>query len=194
MNQKNNEHDQRETACRGQEKGMNRRTFVKVSGKAVAATALVYPVLSVGASQETTDEHGNKGGFTGFFRSLLGICDTAKPDPGLWVLDGSLVRVEVKKIPQLQKAYGAVYLEGQGLNAPVLIVRGEENGYVAFENRCTHFGRKLDPVLGKPLVRCCSVGHSMFDFQGKVLGGPAKGPIKVYQAEMREDELVVHLV
>ena len=54
-------------------------------------------------------------------------------------------------------------------------------------------GRKLDPVPGQDVLRCCSVGHSAFDYQGKVLGGSAKGPLTVYPTTMENGQLVVAL-
>jgi nitrite reductase/ring-hydroxylating ferredoxin subunit len=65
---------------------------------------------------------------------------------------------------------------------------------VAVKNRCTHIGgRRLDPVEGKPELRCCSVGHSVFDYEGIKLSGLAKDPLTTFPVEQQGEELIVTL-
>jgi len=45
--------------------------------------------------------------------------------------------------------------------------------------------------LGKPVLRCSSVMHSTFDYQGRQLSGPAKKPIQTYSSQVENDELVI---
>ncbi len=126
-----------------------------------------------------------------FFKAVAGICQTRPASPESWRLDGNKATVRVGEVPELQSTGGAVYLKGKGLKIPVLIVRDEDNNYRCFSNQCTHFGRKLDPVPGKSVLRCCSVNHSTFDLQGAKLTGPAKKPIQVYPAELEDGNLVI---
>ena len=86
-----------------------------------------------------------------------------------------------------------MYLEGKGLEQPVLIVRTEDDRYLAFSNRCTHGGRKLDPVPGEPVLRCCSIGHSTFDLEGNLLSGPAKEPLHRYEVAAGDGDIVISL-
>lgn len=129
----------------------------------------------------------------GFFQALLGKCDTKPLDVGLWKIEGDKVKVQIEKAA-VGKG-GATYLFGNGLKKPILIVRTAEDKYLAFENSCPHGKRKIDPVLGEAKLRCCSLGHSTFDYDGKVLGGPAKGrgTLKRYAADMSGGELVITL-
>jgi cytochrome b6-f complex iron-sulfur subunit len=126
-----------------------------------------------------------------FLKALAGICETKPLDADHWELQENGVVVRIKDVPELQRQGGAVYLQGKGLQTPVLIVRGDDGDYHCFSNRCTHMGRKLDPVQGKPVIRCCSVSHSTFDYQGAKLSGPAKGPIQPYASRVENDELVI---
>jgi cytochrome b6-f complex iron-sulfur subunit len=128
---------------------------------------------------------------TDFLKALAGICDTKPLSPDHWELQGNKAVVRIREVPELQGPGGAVYLRGKGLGTPVLIVRGDDGSYNCFSNRCTHMGRRLDPVKGKPVVRCCSVGHSTFDDQGSQLSGPARKPIQVYSSHVENDELVI---
>ena len=108
-----------------------------------------------------------------FFKSVFGICETGELDHDLWRIDGSEARITIGQVPQLQQPEGAVYLKGKGLKYPVLVVKAEGERYIAFTNRCTHIGhRKLDPVPGESTLRCCSVNHSTYDYEGKRGGIP----------------------
>ena len=127
----------------------------------------------------------------GFIKALLGKCDT-RPLPGdCWSIEGADVRVKLSQMPQPLPMGGAVYLAGDRLSEPLLLVRTEEDRYLAFINRCTHGGRKIDPVPGKPLLRCCSLGHSIYDYNGMNISGPAKGPIVKYEVEQSEGDLII---
>lgn len=131
--------------------------------------------------------------FTDFFKALFGICETPPLDPELWTPGENQVTIRLAEAPGLAPVGGAVRLEGKGLVSPVLIVHGDAGEYLAFENRCTHFGRKLDPVEGESELRCCSLFHSRFDYQGSKLSGLAKGTLKKYPVEKRGEELIVTL-
>ena len=129
----------------------------------------------------------------GFFKAILGVCDTPPLHAALWTTEGNQVTVRLGEAAALAPAGGAVRLEGKELASSVLIVHTDGNHYLAFENRCTHGGRKLDPIAGKEELRCCSVNHSRFDYQGNKLSGPAEGSLKRYAVEKRGEELVVTL-
>ena len=128
----------------------------------------------------------------GFFKAILGICETLPLDAGLWTVEGSQVTVRLGEAAVLAPVGGAARLEGKGLASSVLIVHTGDH-YLAFENRCTHAGRKLDPVAGRDELRCCSVNHSRFDYQGNKLSGPAEGSLRRYAVEKRGGELAVTL-
>jgi len=129
----------------------------------------------------------------GFFKAILGICRTPPLDAALWTAEGNQVTIRLDKTAALIPVGGATRLEGKGLASSVLVVHADGDEYLAFENRCTHGGRKLDPVAGKEELRCCSVNHSRFDYQGNKLSGPAEGSLKKYPVERRGEELVVTL-
>ena len=131
-------------------------------------------------------------GMPGFIKAILGRCETQPLARNLWSIENRTVKVKVGQVPELTRTGGAVFLEGQELEAPILLVRNGDD-YLAFSNKCTHGGRKLDPVPEKSMLRCCSIGHSTFDYEGKKIGGPAKGHLTRYGAEVTEGELLVRL-
>ena len=129
----------------------------------------------------------------GFFKAILGICRTPPLDTALWTAEGNQVTIRLGDTAALTPVGGATRLEGQGLASSVLVVHAGGDEYLAFENRCTHSGRRLDPVEGKEELRCCSVNHARFDYQGNKLSGPAKGSLKKYPVKRRGEELIVTL-
>jgi Rieske Fe-S protein len=131
-------------------------------------------------------------GVADVIKSILGICETKPLSDDLWSLEGNKARVRLSQMPELCPKGGAVYLKGQGLRIPILLVRTEDDQYLAFANRCTHMGhRKLDPTPGQPILRCCSVSHSTFDYEGKRIDGPAKEPLTRYAVELSNVDLII---
>lgn len=129
-----------------------------------------------------------------FLKSVAGVCQTNLLPSDLWDVKGDTVSLRVDDVPEFREPGGAVYVVGKGLAQPVFILRDPDGThYRAFSNKCTHMGRKLDfdPDSGK--LRCCSVSHSAFDLNGKKVGGPAKGPLSVYPAEVVDGVLKVKI-
>ncbi len=128
------------------------------------------------------------------FKRILGICETNLPEnQNCWWYSSGRVEIELSKAPELEKKDSAIRLEGKGLPTRLLVVYGEDDKYHAFENKCTHFGRRLDPLTGQPLVQCCSIGKSTFDYTGGNVSGTAKEPVKSYPVEKQNGLLVVRL-
>ena len=111
----------------------------------------------------------------GFFKAILGICRTPPLDAALWTAEGNQVTIRLDKTAALIPVGGAARLEGKGLVSSVLVVHAGGDEYLAFENRCTHGGRKLDPVAGKEELRCCSVNHSQVRLPGEQAERPGRG-------------------
>ena len=113
------------------------------------------------------------------FQRIFGIPATKPPaDSSSWnYADGKLV-VELNKIPELSKPFGAFHLEGENLPVRVLVMQDGGGDYRAFENKCQHAGRKLDPVPGTETIQCCSVGQAVYDYEGNVVSGSVEKPIQ----------------
>lgn len=124
-----------------------------------------------------------------FFSRIFGICQTQPPaDGGAWQTTDKGLEVDLSRVPELSSPGGAVRLEGSGLGARILLLRGEDKALHAFVNKCTHGGRRLDPLAGEDRIQCCSVGKSVFDYQGRLISGSAKkdlAPLAVSEEEGR---------
>lgn len=125
------------------------------------------------------------------FKAVLGICETKPLGGELWSLEGNKVKVKLSQMSEPLQKGGAVYLKGGGLTTPVFLLRTEDDRYLAYEDRCTHFGRKLDPVPGEAKLRCCSLFHSTYDLDGKNISGAAKTPLTNYVVEQNDGDLVI---
>jgi cytochrome b6-f complex iron-sulfur subunit len=134
------------------------------------------------------------GGIGGFLKAVRGVCGTKPLSPDLWTLEDSTARVRTSLKPDVVSWGGGVYLEGRGLQRPILVVRTDDDRYLAFTNRCTHIGhRKIDPVPGQRTLRCCSIFHSTFDYEGKRLSGPARDPLTRHEVTMDKGDLLIKL-
>jgi nitrite reductase/ring-hydroxylating ferredoxin subunit len=128
------------------------------------------------------------------FKAIFGICETKELDSASWRMDGGKVVVKLEDAPALNNKDGAVYLKGGALAKPILLVRTDDGVILAFANRCLHMlGRKVDPVPGESKLRCCSLGHSEYGYDGQVIKGPAKEPLVKYAVEMKDGDIVVTL-
>jgi nitrite reductase/ring-hydroxylating ferredoxin subunit len=128
------------------------------------------------------------------FKAILGICETKELDSSSWRMDDGKVVVKLEDAPQLNEKDGAVFLKGRGLAKSLLLVRAEDGSMLAFANRCSHLlGRKVDPVPGESKLRCCSLGHSEYGYDGEVIKGPANEPLLKYAVEIQNGEAVVTL-
>ena len=132
----------------------------------------------------------------GIIKRILGICETRKPSkPECWrQVDGRL-EVDLGLAGELSLPGDAIRREGSDLGKDkILVIFGQDGEYRAFKNRCTHVGhRRIDPLHGEPLLRCCSVSKSTYNYEGKVVSGPANEPLTVLECEIVDNRLVVKL-
>lgn len=73
-----------------------------------------------------------------------------------------------------------------------IVLGRTENGYVAFDDSCTHAGGSLaGGVMICGTVQCLWHGSQFDVATGKVKAGPAKAAIKTYRVELRGGEVVI---
>jgi cytochrome b6-f complex iron-sulfur subunit len=128
----------------------------------------------------------------GIFQAIFGICETQPLNNEVWCVKEKKALIDLEKASAL-KGDSAVYLEGKGLAKPILVIHTGDD-YRAYTNRCKHaLGRKIDLVPGENKLRCCSLGHSEYDLNGKVIKGPAKESINMYEVSKQDGLLVILL-
>lgn len=90
-------------------------------------------------------------------------------------------RVDDLKIDQMK----LLHLDGRRI-----VLARTEQGYTAFDDRCTHRGGPLaDGVLICGKVQCKWHGSQFNAHSGDVEAGPATEPVRVYRIEEHENEL-----
>jgi nitrite reductase/ring-hydroxylating ferredoxin subunit len=112
-------------------------------------------------------------------------------DRGCWSFSGQTLTIDLERAPELRPAFGAIEIDDPALPVPVLVVRDEAGTLRAFCNVCGHGGRKLDPVTGTETLCCCSLGKSVYDYSGKVVGGASEKNILPFDAVMEGGRLVI---
>jgi nitrite reductase/ring-hydroxylating ferredoxin subunit len=133
-----------------------------------------------------------KGEKMGLFARIFGICETKPPkDDGCWTYARGTVEIELVRAPELAESGGAIRIKGRGLQENLLVLHGVDGRFYVFGNRCTHMGRRLDPVAGSEAVRCCSISKSTYDYEGRVISGPAKGPLKTFPVSREDGKVII---
>ena len=114
-------------------------------------------------------------------------------DEGCWTFDDEKIVVDLARVSELSSGNKAVRFEAKTLPERVLIIQGDDGQYYAFQNRCTHGKRRLDPMPGMQQVQCCSIGKSIYDYNGKIISGSAKDDIRTYPVITDNGKLVITL-
>jgi nitrite reductase/ring-hydroxylating ferredoxin subunit len=130
----------------------------------------------------------------GIFQRLFGKCATECPaNPSCWSYIDGVVVVDPEAAPELADRGGAIRIEGKALPDRLLLVHGEDGNYYAFRNKCSHSGRRMDPVPGTNTIQCCSIGKSTFDTKGTKLYGPPTGNIEIYVVELVDGRIKIKI-
>jgi len=128
------------------------------------------------------------------FQRFLGICATPPPQNGhCWSYAEGQIIVDLARAPELEQPGSGLRLESRDCPERVLVIYGDDCLFHAFSNRCGHAGRRLDPVPGEEKIRCCSVNKTSYDYKGKIMAGPAKGPVTSYPVEVQDGKLIISI-
>lgn len=109
------------------------------------------------------------------FRRILGICDTGALPKAQWSFTDNTLSFSAAVL----SPGTATRIEGSPLPCRVFVMRDMKGEVRAYENRCTHMGRRLDPDGGDGIA-CCSVSGSAFTTDGAKTKGPAKGNLTLF--------------
>ena len=126
------------------------------------------------------------------FQRLLGIPLTRGPrNADCWRQAEGKVIIDLRKAPELTEPGSGFCLESSDLPERFLVIHGTDGKFYAFKNRCTHGGRRLDPMPDQPSVQCCSVGKSTFDYEGNLQSGSANEGIVTYPTSLEGSILTI---
>ena len=72
----------------------------------------------------------------------------------------------------------------------VLFIRDSPTSIRAFDPTCPHMQCDVAYVHANTRIECpCHA--SLFDLTGKVLGGPARGSLKTYEAKLEDERIII---
>lgn len=75
----------------------------------------------------------------------------------------------------------------------LIVVHPERDVYKVFADKCTHGGRELNYKDNDKQLICSSFGHSKYDLNGNVLGGPAPRKLDVFDAIVENNQLKISI-
>jgi len=123
---------------------------------------------------------------------LFGVCTTRPPtDPGCWSYSGGRLLVDLERAPELVEPDGAVRIEGRDLPVRLLLIHATDDQYRAYQNKCVHAGRRLDPVPGTETVQCCSIGRTTYNYEGAVVHGSVEGSLTCYGVVRENNHIAI---
>jgi len=135
-----------------------------------------------------------------FIKDACGFCLTGA---GLLLLAGELESCKTSAVSSSAKptslsfpksSFGSgnsFVIDNKQFSSKVMVVKLPEGGYKAISLKCTHLGVGLKED-GSGALKCPAHG-SKFDFSGKVLHGPAKNNLQVWNVTEDGDNLVITL-
>jgi len=115
--------------------------------------------------------------------TLVGCGPAAMPTQRLGKVDGTMVELELGKVPELATAGGMAAIQPDGLKKPLIVMRLEGEKFRVLSSKCTHLGCTVRWDNEEQRLRCPCHG-SRFGDDGKVLKGPAKTPLREYPSQL----------
>lgn len=126
-----------------------------------------------------------------FFQRILGKPATQLPPSNdFWCVEEGILKVDLNKVPEASKK--ACRIEGPSLPYKVMLAN-LDGKYIAYENKCAHMGRCIDPDPEAGNFECCSVMGSKYSVDGKVLSGPAKDGLHMLEVAVENNIVSITL-
>lgn len=122
-----------------------------------------------------------------------GISDTPAATPGSVAIDGRVVTDNLAKEPTLRAVGGAIKIRHASIPDGLIIAHVEESRYEVVSLRCTHRGVELEYDHPRTRFQCPSLGSSVFTLDGANVSGPARRPLREYQAGVDGSTLTIRL-
>lgn len=100
------------------------------------------------------------------------------------------ITLDLRHIPELRRegGYVKVALDGE---SDIIVVHPARHEFHALARRCTHGGGPLTYLHKRRVLHCTCWGHSQFALDGRVVFGPAKQKLRVYELTLAGDTLEI---
>lgn len=105
-------------------------------------------------------------------------------------IEGDNLLVPLSNFEDGGKPIKYIIVNNAQLLHPIYVFRFSENKYTALYMQCTHQGNELS-AYGEKLV--CSAHGSEFDNAGNVTNGPASKPLRRFQTDLNNQNILISL-
>ena len=123
------------------------------------------------------------------FGAQSDCCNTPHLELESYSIEENRVLIDLEKAASLAEAGNAAFIDKPEKNIQLIIVRPDDNKFVALSRFCTHGRQILSYNSHRRLLQCNSYNHSLFDLDGSVWKGPAPRPLDSFRVE-KENQLV----
>ena len=154
----------------GKTSEITRREFLKVTGLLAGGAAIGSVPFLAGCGFPTAHEI----------------------DADAYSLEGNIVTVRLKQVPQLSQVGGSVAIVNDSNRINLIIARIGEDRFVAALNECSHREKALGYNHNAEHFVCAS-GKSEFRMDGSIVTGPAENPLPIYRWHLEQDRLIIDL-
>ena len=76
----------------------------------------------------------------------------------------------------------------------MILAHVEDNRFEIASLHCTHRGVEVEYDHLETRFKCPSLGHSTFTMDGANISGPAKRPLKKYEAVLKDALLIIDVI
>jgi Rieske Fe-S protein len=104
---------------------------------------------------------------------------------------GEWITVEYTDYKELEKVGGAIQINVENKNEPIILMRSSERRFQALSPICTHLGCEVKVV--KTGFRCPCHGSS-YDEEGQVVNGPAREDLASYQIAQKGRQISIRVM
>ncbi len=123
--------------------------------------------------------------------AITKVGDTPLINPDAFRIAGGMIKIDLTREPNLQKAGGSVKIIDALLSAGLIVACIEEGHYVTASLHCTHRQVEVEYDARKKQFECASLGSSTYALDGANTGGPAEKPLQPCETRLEGDVLVV---
>lgn len=105
-------------------------------------------------------------------------------------IEGENLLVPLSNFEKDGKLLKYLVVNNSQLQYPIYVFRFSERKYTALYMQCTHQGNEVT-AYGEKLV--CSAHGSEFDNKGNVTNGPASSPLRTFQTNLSNQNILISL-
>ena len=105
----------------------------------------------------------------------------------------NILAIDLSKETNLDKVGGAVKIKHNDIPNGIIIARVDDDKFAIASLLCPHRGVEVEYDHSQDHFKCASLGSSKFTLEGEYISGPAKKPLKEYEAALKDNILTIKI-